>query len=180
MNSRILILLLLTIFSCKNENNYTEIKKILEKVFDDDQKLRFNKTYSSEQAQLDEKNIRIVAKIIDSVGWIGKDKIGEKANDAIFLTIQHANKLETMEKYLPIMIEAVNKGNAEKKQLAYLIDRIETLNGRKQIYGTQYSVNGNGKIIINNFVDPVNVNSRRKSMNLIPIEEYIKMVESEK
>lgn len=173
-------MLLLMLFSCKKENDYAEIRKTLEKVYDDDQKLRTDNIYSSEQSQLDRQNIRIATKIIDSMGWIGKNKIGEKANDALFLVIQHADKLETMEKYLPIMKEAVKNGNAEKKQLAYLIDRIEDLNGRKQIYGTQYYVNERGRVIIKKLVDSTNVNTRRRAMNLIPIEEYIKMIESEK
>ena len=168
------------LYSCKKENDYAEIRKTLEKVYNDDQKLRTDNIYSSEQSQLDRQNIRIATKIIDSMGWIVKNKIGEKANDALFLVIQHADKLETMEKYLPIMKEAVKNGNAEKKQLAYLIDRIEDLNGRKQIYGTQYYVNERGRVIIKKLVDSTNVNTRRRAMNLIPIEEYIKMIESEK
>jgi len=177
---RLFIVLFLTLISCKKENNYKEVKKTLEKVYDDDQKLRTYNNYSSEQNQLDRKNVQIVTKIIDSIGWLGKNQIGEKANNALFMAIQHANKLETMEKYLPVMKEAVKNGKAEKKQLAYLIDRVEILNGRKQIYGTQYSLNEKGKVVILNNIDSSNVNDRRKSMELISIEKYKEMIETEK
>lgn len=127
---------------------------------------------------MDRKNLKIVTKIIDSLGWLGKDKVGNEANLSLFMTIQHADKLSTMENYLPIMKEAVKNGNADKKQLAYLIDRVEFLNDRNQIYGTQISYDKNGKAFIENLADPENVNFRRKSMELYSIEDYIKKIDS--
>lgn len=170
--------LFLCILGCKKTENYSEVKKTLEKVLVDDQKFR-QPTYDFiKQNPIDRKNIKIVTKIIDSLGWLCEDKIGHDANLALFVAIQHADKLETMEKYLPIMRKATKAGNADKRQLAYLIDRIELANNRKQIYGTQPSINKDGKAFIENLIDPMNVNLRRKSMNLYPIEKYIKMIDS--
>ncbi|MCW3162566.1 DUF6624 domain-containing protein [Chryseobacterium oryctis] len=150
----------------------------MEKVLEDDQKYRTPIFDRIKQAPLDRKNEQIVTKIIDSLGWLGKDKLGEDANTALFVAIQHARELSTMEKYLPIMKEAVKKGNADKRNLACLIDRVEWANGRKQIYGTQYSMRDNGKVFIENLIDSSNVNARRKSMNLDPIENYIRVCDS--
>lgn len=169
---------ILCFFGCKKTENYSEVKKTLEQVLVDDQKFR-QPTYDYiKQAPIDRKNIKIVTKIIDSLGWLGEDKIGHDANLALFLVIQHADKLETMEKYLPILKEAANKGNAKKEQAAYLIDRVELLNNRKQIYGTQYSIRKNGTTFIENLIDSVNVNSRRKSMDLYPLEDYLRKIDS--
>jgi hypothetical protein len=96
----------------------------------------------------------------------------------LFAVIQHANTLAVMEKYLPVMKEAAKKGDADKRQLAYLIDRIELANNRKQIYGTQYAVDEKGNVYFNDLMDSANVNSRRKSMNLYPIEDYIHKIDS--
>ncbi|MGC4129299.1 MAG: hypothetical protein QM564_07005 [Bergeyella sp.] len=151
----------------------------MEKVLEDDQKYRLQPTIDwQKQKEIDRKNIKIVTQIIDSLGWLGKDKIGEVANTALFIVIQHAPELSIRDKYLPIMKEAAKKGNVDKGQLAYVIDRGELVNNRKQIYGTQYSIDENGKAFIENLIDPKNVNARRKSMNLYSIEEYIKKIDS--
>jgi hypothetical protein len=76
------------------------------------------------------------------------------------------------------MKEAAKKGDADKGQLAYLIDRVELANNRKQIYGTQYAVDEKGKVYFKNLMDSANVNSRRKSMNLYPIEDCVKKIDS--
>ncbi|RTZ49650.1 hypothetical protein EJ377_04600 [Chryseobacterium arthrosphaerae] len=73
---------------------------------------------------------------------------------------------------------AVKNGSAKKRQLAYLIDRVELLNNRKQIYGTQLSFKNNGKAYVENLVDSIDLNLRRKKMELDPIEDYLKIVDS--
>lgn len=173
-----LLICIYSFFACKKAENYSEVRKTLEQVLADDQKFRSPVFDLTKQASLDRKNTRIVTKIIDSLGWLGENKIGHEANLALFLTIQHADKLETMEKYLPILKKASEKGDADKKQVAYLIDRVELLNNRKQIYGTQLSFRANGKAFIENLQDSTNVNTRRKSMNLITLEDYLKKVDS--
>lgn len=174
----IAFVLILCLFGCKESEKYSEVRKTLEKVLEDDQKFR-QPTYDYiNQNPLDRKNLQIVTKIIDSLGWLGKDQIGKDANTALFVTIQHASQLSVMEKYLPVIQEAVKKGNAEKKQLAYLVDRVELLNNREQVYGTQYSVKDDGKVFIRNLKDSSHVNLRRKSMDLEPLEDYLKMIDS--
>ena len=158
--------------ACTNteKHNYQKLKITLEKVYDDDQLYRAANYDYTKQKPLDLKNEKIVTKIIDSIGWIGTDKIGRKANQALYLALQHSN-LQTMEKYLPIMKAAVNSGNAEKEDIAFLIDRVEKLNNRKQIYGTQYcNFDKKGDAKIYQMIDPKNVNRRRYLMNLPPLK----------
>lgn len=174
-----ILLAVMTCFSaCKKREDYSEVRKALEQILKDDQKYRTTIIDWSKQIPIDRKNTQIVTKIIDSLGWLGKDKIGKDANTALFIVIQHAHELSVMEKYLPIMTEAAKKGNAEKSQVAYLTDRIELLNNRKQIYGSQYSIRENGTTFIENLIDSSNVNTRRRSMSLEPIEDYIRKMDS--
>lgn len=178
MRSHITLIILISLIGCKKTGEYSEIKKSLEKVMVDDQKYRYPTFDPIKQHALDKKNLKVVTKIIDSLGWLGKDKIGKEANEALFATIQHADNLSIMEKYLSVMKEAAKNGNAEKRHLAYLIDRVEIYNNRKQIYGTQPSVNEQGKTYIENLIDPSDVDIRRKSMDLDPIENYIRICDS--
>jgi tetratricopeptide (TPR) repeat protein len=125
-------------------------------------------------SQVDSINLIKVKKILDEKGWVGKDKIGAQANSALFLVIQHAD-LETQKKYLPMMKEAVTKGNASPGSLALLIDRIEIREGRKQVYGSQIGTHPNNKTMyVLPLTDPDNVDKRRAGVGLGPISDYIK------
>lgn len=124
--------------------------------------------------QKDSINLLKVKKILDEKGWVGKDKVGAQANSALFLVIQHSD-LQTQKKYLPMMKEAVTKGNASAGSLALLMDRIEIREGRKQIYGSQIGINqSNNTYYILPLTDPDNVDKRRTEVGLGPISEYVK------
>jgi hypothetical protein len=140
----------------------------------DDQKYRTNhlQTNIGKRDSVDKQNLEIVCKIIDSLGWLSREEVGDAANTAIFLVIQHSNKY-TMEKYLPIMKKAVTENKASKQSLALLIDRVEMLNYRKQIYGSQLQEK-DGKYILYDVIDPTKINERRKEMGLETIEDYLK------
>ena len=142
----------------------------------DDQKFREPNYNHNLQKPLDRENIEIVTKIIDSLGWLDEDAIGHDANLALFVTLQHADKLSTMEKYLPILKNAAREGKAKMDQYAYLKDRVELLNNRPQIYGTQYNVHVDGSVSIKNLKDSLNVNERRKEVGLMPLEKYIDLI----
>lgn len=124
--------------------------------------------------QKDSINLLKVKKILDEKGWVGKDKVGAQANSALFLVIQHSD-LETQKKYLPMMKEAVTKGNATPSSLALLIDRIEIREGRKQIYGSQIGTNPDNKTqYVLPLIDPDNVDKRRTEVGLNSISDYVK------
>ncbi len=116
-------------------------------------------------------NTKKVTTIIDTHGWLGIDEIGEKANLAIFLVIQHANS-KIQEKYLPLMREAVKQGKAKPDQLALLEDRVLTNQGKPQLYGSQVQAIKGGKYAFYPIADEKNVNHRRAEMGLEPLEQY--------
>lgn len=122
----------------------------------------------------DSVNLVKVKNIIDAYGWLGPDEIGQLGASTIFLVIQHADSM-TQVTYVPKMRDAVKKGKAQPQDLALLEDRILTKQGKEQIYGSQ--VRQNEKTGKNEFFpikDEVNVNKRRKSVGLQPLEEYAK------
>lgn len=122
----------------------------------------------------DSLNLIKMTAILDKHGWVGKDKVGLQANQAIFLVIQHADQ-KTQEKYLPLMREAVAKGNALKSSLALLEDRVAIGQGRKQIYGSQIGRNEKTQAsYVLPLEDPLNVDKRRAAMDLGPLADYLK------
>ena len=86
--------------------------------------------------RIDSKNALRVQQIIDLYGWLGSDELGEDANETLFLCIQHADDLIIQTKYLPILKKAMEEGNADGWQYAFLTDRIKMNRGEKQVYGT--------------------------------------------
>lgn len=119
-------------------------------------------------------NLIKVSKILDEKGWVSKDIVGSQANQTLFLVIQHAD-LKTQQKYLPIMREAVKKGNAKASSLALMEDRVALREGRKQIYGSQISmIPGTKKDFVLPLEDPDNVDKRRAEMGLGLLADYVK------
>lgn len=117
-------------------------------------------------------NLIKVIKILDEKGWVGKDVVGAQANQTLFLVIQHSD-LKYQQKYLPMMKDAVKKGNANPGNLAYLEDRIALREGRRQIYGSQSARNKTtNKWYISPMIDPDNVDKRRAEVGLGTIAEY--------
>ena len=117
-------------------------------------------------------NLIKVIKILSEKGWVGKDVVGVQANQTLFLVIQHSD-LKYQQKYLPMMREAVKKGNANPGNLAYLEDRVALREGRRQIYGSQSSKNKTtNKLYISPMIDPDNVDKRRAEVGLGTMAEY--------
>ncbi len=77
--------------------------------------------------------------IIDNYGWLGKSKIGELANQTLFLLIQHSKK-EILEKYCPLLEKSAQLGESNLYDMATMKDRILVLNGKSQMYGTQRNI----------------------------------------
>lgn len=109
--------------------------------------------------------------ILDKYGWLGIDEIGEKANTALFMVIQHAGHSKQV-KYLPMMRQAVKDGKAKANQLALLEDRVLADQGKPQIYGSQVRVTKTGKYEFFPIADERNVNKRRATVGLEPLEAY--------
>ena len=121
----------------------------------------------------DSLNLIKIKAILDKNGWVGADKVGNEASNAIFLVIQHSD-LPTQQKYLPMMREAVKNKKANGSSLALLEDRVALGEGRKQIYGSQLRGDGNGGYYLSPLEDPDNVDKRREEVGLPPIAEYIR------
>jgi hypothetical protein len=162
--------------------------RILDSIYVEDQKYRIQMDsiskqfgWKSEEVQAHWKTIHekdslnqiVVKKIIDEFGWLGADVIGEQGNSTLFLVIQHSD-LKTQLEYLPLMREAVEKGNANSRSLALLEDRTSLGQGKPQIYGSQiWSNPETGELFVAPLIDPENVDSRRAEVGLDSLSSYI-------
>lgn len=160
----------------------------LDTIRDDDQKYRrqideIEEKYGKESEEVkshwrliekvDSINLIKVREILDNKGWLGANIIDNKGNTTLFLVIQHSD-IGTQEKYLPMMKDAVEKGNASASGLAMLEDRIALRKGQKQIYGSQIGYDKEkGEYYVLPLIEPENVNDRRKEVKLGSLENYV-------
>jgi len=121
----------------------------------------------------DSSNLVVVSRILDERGWLGADIVGENGNSTLFLVIQHAD-IATQEKYLPMMRDAVKKGNADASSLALLEDRVLMRQGKRQLYGSQVARhNDTGEYYLSPLEDPDHVDERRAAMGLGLLADYL-------
>lgn len=126
------------------------------------------------QNQLDQTNIRKLAKIIDLYGWPTRSGVGKEGSLAAFLVVQHGD-LNYQKKYFPLIKDAVSKGEADRDDAALLEDRILMRDGKKQIYGTQLYFNeATKKLELWPIENEESVDARRASVGLRPLAEYVK------
>lgn len=134
--------------------------------------------YNEEMKELHNKNAHVLNDIIDSIGYPTIDKVGKEANEAAWMIIQHSIGQPAFMKECKKLLEiAVSKNLQDTINLAYLTDRIAVLQGKPQLYGTQFDWDKNGNLVPNHFDDLDKVNKRRKSIGLNSLEEQTKVMQ---
>ncbi|KQT29564.1 hypothetical protein ASG22_19770 [Chryseobacterium sp. Leaf405] len=138
---------------------------------------KLSEGYNEEMKELHNRNAKILNDIIDTIGYPTIDKVGKEANEATWLVIQHSiGQPEFMKKSAKLLESAVIENKADQKSLAYLTDRISVLEGKPQLYGTQFDWDENGNLSPNYFDDLSKVNERRKSIGLNTLEEQTEVI----
>ena len=128
--------------------------------------------YNEEMESLHNKNAEALNEIIEQIGYPTISKIGAEANEAAWLVIQHSiGKPEFMKKCAALLEKAVTDEQADAKHLAYLTDRIAVLEGKPQLYGTQFDWDANGELSASPLDDFEKVNQRRKTLGLNSLAE---------
>ena len=118
-------------------------------------------------------NEQRLEEIIAENGWPKKSEVKGSAAQAAFLVIQHAD-LELQQKYLPLLKEACEAGEADWSGYALMYARVEMREGRPQLFGSQVTFNKEtGNYEPYAIKEPEYVNKRRKEVGLGPIEEYL-------
>ena len=96
-----------------------------------------------EMVRVDSINQIEICNILDTKGFVGKDQVGG-ACAVFWLIIQHA-PIEMEKKYFPLFVEAAQRGDIAKSQVALMDDRIAMFEGKPQKYGAQIVENAEGK-----------------------------------
>lgn len=116
--------------------------------------------------------------IFDQYGFVGFDLAGEDGSNNFWLMVQHSDHNPNFQKeVLEKMKIEVDKGNAIPSNYGLLVDRVKLNTGEKQVFGTQVTYNmETGQAYPRDLEDSLNVNKRRKSIGLEPLEEYLNIM----
>jgi hypothetical protein len=127
-----------------------------------------------EMNRVDVANTDRLREIVDQYGWPGRSLVGEEGAQHAWLLAQHASaQLDFQRQALDLLTAAVASGEATPKQLAYLTDRVRMLEGREQVYGTQFIWSDDGGPAPYPTEDPARVEERRAAVGLEPLREYL-------
>jgi hypothetical protein len=134
-----------------------QLKKELISMADEDQRILHELHDSGELGTVEyhpkikrihERNTLRIKEIIKENGWPGNDLVDTHGADAAWYITQHSVlDTEFMNSCLPLLQDAVANKQAEGRHLAFLQDRILTMAGKPQKYGTQFTLNVEGEAV---------------------------------
>ncbi|WP_433250640.1 DUF6624 domain-containing protein [Actinomadura nitritigenes] len=122
-------------------------------------------------AWVDGGNAAWLDRVVRRRGWPGTALVGRDAAHAAWLLAQHADwRRRAQRRFLRTMREAVERGDADPRDLAYLEDRVRVNAGLPQRYGTQYGMTATG-YGPRPIEDPDGLHDRRARVGLPPMAE---------
>jgi hypothetical protein len=130
--------------------------------------------YNEEMEEVHLENARLLHEAFDAIGWPGPKRLGDDGAAAAFLILQHAISAPDLQRRgLSLLIDAIERGDANAVDAAYLSDRIATMEGKAQIFGTQLDWQADGELGPFDIRDADSVDERRAEIGLPPLTETI-------
>lgn len=124
---------------------------------------------------VDSLNQIVLKDLFQKNGYLGIDIVGVESSHNFWLLIQHCDTDPDFQlEVLRAMKVEAEKGNANWRDYAYLLDRVLVNQGKAQMYGTQMKLNADSTSFEPELLmEPERVNIRRFDIGLGKIEWYI-------
>lgn len=134
---------------------------------------RDGKRLGALMSEQDRANTAELRRLIAERGWPRRDALGERADDAAWLIVQHADLDLPFQKEVLVLLDGLRRdGGTAPRHYAYLYDRVAVNEGRPQLYGTQGRCEG-GAWVAEPVDRPEELDARREEMGLMPQAEYV-------
>jgi hypothetical protein len=132
----------------------------------------FAARYHPRMQQVHERNADRLAAIVDRIGWPTAGLVGEPAAEAAWLIAQHAiSRPEMFRRFAAALEAACEHEQAPAWQAAMMVDRIRVLEGRPQLFGTQFDWDEHGRLSPAPIEGSQWVDERRRGAGLGPLAE---------
>lgn len=125
--------------------------------------------------KVDEENTKWLQEVIQTKGWPTVSGVGKDGAHAAWLLVQHADDDPQFQRKCLDLMKKVPEGEVSGTDLAYLTDRVLLAEGKKQLYGTQFTL-VDGQWTPRPLEDETQVDKRRAEVGLPPLSEYIKQL----
>ncbi|WP_223167272.1 DUF6624 domain-containing protein [Nonomuraea sp. SYSU D8015] len=147
-----------------------------------DQEQRTLEASEEQWNRVEKANTDRMRQILDAHGWPGYAMVGKDGAHAAWALIQHADRdLDLQRRGLELMRQAVEKGDADSSDLAYLVDRVRVAENKPQVYGTQWETGPQGDWRPRTRIEnEAQVDERRAEVGLKPLKEYLEELKSVK
>jgi uncharacterized membrane protein YhfC len=127
--------------------------------------------------QIDSENTKRLEDVIEEYGWPRISVVGKDGSHAAWLLVQHADADPGLQRKCLDLMTSLPKTEVSQVDLAYLADRVLLAEGRKQLYGTQFTLS-DGAWQPRPIEDAANVEKRRAEVGLPPLADYIKQLKA--
>jgi len=127
---------------------------------------------------IDEANTKWLTGVVEKHGWPTNSLVDKDGANAAWLLVQHADHEPKFQRRCLDLMAKLPRDEVSQSNLAYLTDRVLLAEGKKQLYGTQFTlIDGSWKP--RPLEDEANVDNRRAQAGLPPLAEYRKLIERE-
>lgn len=128
-------------------------------------------------ARVDCGNTAWIRAQIAQYGWFDLSTYGERADEAAWLMVQHADRTPAFQgEMLPFLEERAASGETSARRVAYLWDRVAVKEGRPQRYGTQMNCENGQAAPIGGLSDPDHVEERLAALGMHSFAFYRRMM----
>ncbi|MGC4113545.1 MAG: hypothetical protein QM765_02545 [Myxococcales bacterium] len=114
--------------------------------------------------------------IVAEHGWPTREVVGEDGAFAALNLLFDSHDVALKQELLPTLLAAAKRGQIPGEYVAKLVDVSAVKEGKQQTYGASWHRTP-GNLVTDPIEDPQNVDARRKSIGLRPLDEYLAQFE---
>ena len=129
--------------------------------------------YAPEMEAVHLRHSRRLEEILAETGYPSIRKVGREASEAAWFLIQHSISRPDFMRRMLALLRSLPPEEIDAKQTACLEDRIRMYEGKKQLYGTQFDWDEEGRLSPVPCDDLRRVAERREKLGFPPLEQQI-------
>ncbi len=130
-----------------------------------------------ERRDLSALHIKTLCSLYNKHGWLSRELVGADGFEVVLFLIRSSLAIQNQQAFLPILIEASDKGQVPKEIIAGLADSIRIKSGQPQLFGTQVVVK-DGIAYLQPLLNPSKVDVWRKKYDLPTLNDFMREIES--